>query len=68
MMRRGIVIEAMKRRHLRQVLAIEAATYNRHWSRQVFLDELTQVGRGGRHYLIARRGRTIDWICRVVGC
>jgi ribosomal-protein-alanine N-acetyltransferase len=59
MMRRPVVIEAMKRRHLRQVLTIEAATYDRHWSRQVFIDELAQVGRGGRHYLIARRGRAI---------
>ena len=59
MIRRGTVIETMKRRHLRQVLAIEAATYDRHWSRQVFIDELAQVGRGGRHYLVARRGRSV---------
>lgn len=59
MIRRGMMIEVMKRRHLRQVLAIEASTYDRHWSRQVFLDELAQVGRGGRHYLIARRGRSV---------
>ena len=59
MIRRGMVIEPMKRRHLRQVLEIEAATYDRHWSRQVFIDELSQVGRGGRQYLVARRGRSV---------
>jgi hypothetical protein len=59
MIRRPMVIEPMKRRHLRQVLEIEAATYDRHWSRQVFIDELAQVGRGGRHYLVARQGRSV---------
>lgn len=72
MIRRPMVIEPMKRRHLRQVLEIEAATYDRHWSRQVFIDELAQVGRGGRHYVVARRGRSVIgyaglWVVEVAG-
>jgi ribosomal-protein-alanine N-acetyltransferase len=49
----------MKRRHLRQVLAIESHTYERHWSRTVFEDELAQVGAGGRHYIVARAQRKV---------
>lgn len=55
----GWVIEPMRRRHLRRVLAIESVTYDRHWSRTVFEDELAQVARGGRHYVVARSGRRV---------
>jgi len=48
-------ITPMRRRHLRRVMRIESATYERHWSRTVFESELDQVGRGGRHYVVARR-------------
>jgi len=48
------VITPMRRRHLRRVMRIEAVTYERHWTRSVFESELDQVGRGGRHYVVAR--------------
>jgi ribosomal-protein-alanine N-acetyltransferase len=53
------VIETMRRRHLRRVLDIESVTYERHWSRTVFEDELAQVASGGRHYVVARSGRRV---------
>jgi ribosomal-protein-alanine N-acetyltransferase len=53
------VIEPMRRRHLRRVMAIESITYDRHWSRSVFEDELAQVAKGHRHYVVARSGRRI---------
>jgi ribosomal-protein-alanine N-acetyltransferase len=55
----GIVIEPMRRRHLRRVLEIESVTYERHWSRSVFEAELEQVASGSRHYVVARAGRDV---------
>lgn len=54
-----IVIEPMRRRHLRQVLPIEAEAYPRSWSRAVFESELAHVGDGSRHYVVARLGREV---------
>lgn len=53
------VVEPMRKRHLRQVLAIEARTYPKSWSRSVFEGELAQVRDGTRYYVVARRGREI---------
>ncbi len=55
----GLVIEPMRRRHLRQAMPIEAAAYPTSWSRSVFEGELDQVGGGSRRYLVARCGRAV---------
>lgn len=52
-------IEPMRRRHLRQVLPIEAAAYPKSWSRSVFESELAQVRDGSRYYVVARSGRDL---------
>jgi len=54
-----LVIEPMRRRHLRQAMPIEAAAYPTSWSRSVFESELDQVRDGSRRYLVARRGRQV---------
>ncbi len=51
-------IVAMRRRHLPEVLAIEAEVYPKPWSARLFEDELA---RSGRVYVVARMG------ARVVG-
>jgi ribosomal-protein-alanine N-acetyltransferase len=53
------IIEPMRRRHVGQILAIERASYPKPWSTQVFHDELDHARDGYRHYLVARRGRTV---------
>jgi len=55
----GVVIEPMRRRHLRQAMPIEGAAYPTSWSRSVFEGELDQVRDGSRCYLVARRGREV---------
>jgi ribosomal-protein-alanine N-acetyltransferase len=52
-------IEEMRRRHLDEVLQIEAVCHPTPWSRTVFMTELDQVRSGSRHYLVARLGRSI---------
>lgn len=54
-----LVIEPMRRRHLRQAMPIESAAYPTSWSRRVFESELDQVASGSRHYLAARLGRRL---------
>mgnify|MGYP003119138454 CR=1 FL=1 len=54
-----LVIEPMRRRHLRQAMPLEEAAYPTSWSRTVFEGELDQVRNGSRLYLVARRGRTV---------
>jgi len=55
----GLLIEPMRRRHLRAIMPIEYAAYNRSWSRSVFESELDQVRGGSRCYVIIRRRRSI---------
>jgi [ribosomal protein S18]-alanine N-acetyltransferase len=55
----GLTIEPMKRRHLPEVLAIEAVSYPRPWTATVFQGELEQARRGHRVYLVARDGGNI---------
>jgi len=55
----GLVIEPMRKRHLRRIIEIERAAYPKPWSRSVFESEVDQVRGGSRRYLIARSGRTI---------
>lgn len=52
-------IEPMRRRHIGQALTIEHDAYPNGWSHRLFLSELDQVSSGLRHYLVARRGRTV---------
>jgi len=47
-----LIIEPMRRKHLRQVLPIEQAAYPKSWSRSVFESELDQVRTGSRCYLV----------------
>lgn len=49
----GVVIAAMKRRHLRAVATIEAASNTHPWSRSLFDGELRMPA--SRHWLIARK-------------
>lgn len=53
---RDVVVEPMRRRHLRQVLRIEARTSTTPWSLGLFVAEL---GRDQRVYLVARRGAQV---------
>lgn len=55
----GLVIEPMRRRHLRQAMPIEEAAYPTSWSRRAFESELDQVSGGSRCYLVARVGRRV---------
>lgn len=52
----ALTIAPMRRRHLPEVLAIEAASYPRPWSSRLFEEELE---RRGRAYLVARRGERV---------
>jgi [ribosomal protein S18]-alanine N-acetyltransferase len=54
-----LVIEPMRKRHLRQVLAIEERAYPKPWSRSVFESELDQVRDRSRYYVVARAGRAV---------
>jgi ribosomal-protein-alanine N-acetyltransferase len=51
-----LTVSPMRRRHLPEVLAIEAQVYPRPWSSRLFEDELE---RSGRAYLVARLGPTV---------
>lgn len=55
----ALVVEPMRKRHLRQVLPIEQAAYPTSWSRSVFESELAQVRAGSRYYVVARLGREV---------
>lgn len=52
----ALTISPMRRRHLPEVLAIEAQVYPRPWSSRLFEDELD---RSGRRYIVARLGATV---------
>lgn len=53
----GIVVEPMRRRHLRAVLRIDQQAHPRPWTRRLFAAELAAPS--GRAYLVARSGRTL---------
>ena len=55
----AMVIEPMRRRHLRDVLPIEQGAYPKSWSRSVFESELDQVRSRSRHYLVGRIDRQV---------
>ena len=52
----GIVIEPMRRRHLREVLVIESQVYPQPWTIGIFQSELDQAKDGFRHYVVAKDG------------
>lgn len=52
----AVTVSPMRRRHLTEVLAIEAQVYPRPWSAKLFQDELE---RSGRAYLVARVGSAV---------
>jgi [ribosomal protein S18]-alanine N-acetyltransferase len=56
---RPVVIEPMRVRHIGQIMTIERDAYPRPWSPTVFHDELREARAGRRHYVIARRGRSV---------
>jgi ribosomal-protein-alanine N-acetyltransferase len=66
----GVTIAPMRRRDLRRgVMSIEAVSYPRPWSQNVFESELSQVRSGARCYLVATRpsGRNRDEIVGYAG-
>ena len=52
----AIVIEEMRKRHLREVLAIENQVYPKPWTPGTFQSELDEMRDGYRHYVVARLG------------
>lgn len=56
---RPLTIERMKIRHVGDVMNIERDAYPRPWTAQVFHDELHEARSGRRHYVVARRGRSV---------
>jgi ribosomal-protein-alanine N-acetyltransferase len=52
----AVTVSPMRRRHLPEVLGIEAQVYPKPWSRKLFEDELE---RSGRVYVVARIGPTL---------
>ena len=53
----SIVLQPMRRRHVRRVLEIEEAVYPRPWSMALFLGELAL--RGNRNYVVALYGEDV---------
>ncbi len=51
-----LVVEPMRRRHLKAILAIEPRVYPRPWSASVFVDEIELATRGQRVYIVAKLG------------
>jgi [ribosomal protein S18]-alanine N-acetyltransferase len=52
-----ISIGPMKRRHVRDVLAIERRVYPRPWSAALFFSEISQ--KSSRFYIVSHHGRTL---------
>lgn len=56
---RPISIDAMRAKHIGQIMAIESVAYPKPWSAHVFHDELREAREGRRVYLVARRGQRV---------
>lgn len=57
-----LIVEPLRRRHLRDVMAIEQQVYPRPWSVGVFQNELDWARHGERYYVAARRqGRLVGY-------
>lgn len=48
----GLVIEPMRRRHVRSILDIEQQVYPKPWTSGVFASEIDQVRSGSRYYVV----------------
>ena len=48
-----LMIEPMRRAHIRNIMPIEQQVYPRPWTARVFVEELEQARAGKRHYLVA---------------
>lgn len=48
----GLVIEPMRRRHVRAILEIEEQVYPKPWTAGVFTSEIDQVRSGNRYYVV----------------
>ncbi len=56
-----VIVVPMKKRHLSQVMRIEAKVYPRPWSLGIFLSELNL--HDSRHYYVAQSGRKVVGYC-----
>jgi [ribosomal protein S18]-alanine N-acetyltransferase len=52
-------VEAMRRRHLDRVMAIESVAYPKPWTEGMFRSELDLAHRGERHYVVALDRRSL---------
>lgn len=50
----GLVLERLRRRHLKAILAIEQAVYPKPWTIGVFQSEIEGTRTGERHYVVAK--------------
>jgi ribosomal-protein-alanine N-acetyltransferase len=63
-----LVIEPMRRRHLKGIMAIEPRVYPRPWSASVFIDEIDMAHRGQRVYIVAKlRGQLVGYAGMILG-
>lgn len=53
----AVSIEPMRRRHVRDILAIEEQCYPKPWTAGVFTSEIELARRGERYYVVARIGQ-----------
>lgn len=54
-----LVIGPMKKSHIDAIMPIETSVYPRPWTPGVFADELREMVRGTRHYLVAHLGKRL---------
>lgn len=54
-----LVIGQMKKSHIDAIMPIETSVYPRPWTPGVFADELREMVRGTRHYLVAHLGKRL---------
>jgi ribosomal-protein-alanine N-acetyltransferase len=54
-----LVVSPMRRSHIDDIMSIETAVYPKPWTPGVFADELREMARGTRHYIVAHIGRIL---------
>jgi ribosomal-protein-alanine N-acetyltransferase len=54
-----LIVSPMRRSHIDDIMPIETSVYPRPWTPGVFADELREMARGTRHYLVAHIGRNL---------
>lgn len=55
----SLTIEPMRRRHIREILAIEENVYPKPWTSGVFSSEIDLARRGERYYVVAKLGERV---------